>query len=66
LVKCASDKKPEDKDWKEAVENCSDFLVRQIELLKPKLLVCNGKPVCEWFKAAFKKKEEKKEEKKAT
>ncbi len=66
LVKCASDKKPEDKDWKEAVGNCSDFLVRQIELLKPKLLVCNGKPVCEWFKESFKKKEEEKEEKKAT
>jgi uracil-DNA glycosylase len=36
--KASSDRKPSAQE----IKNCSDFLVRQLDLLRPKLIVCLG------------------------
>jgi len=50
LVKCSSKKNKRNKN----VEcKCGKFLQRQIEMFKPRLIVCNGVPVCEWFEKNY-------------
>jgi uracil-DNA glycosylase len=43
VVKCLADTFPK----KEATENCSPFLLEQITKHHPKLLICNGRAVCD-------------------
>lgn len=55
LVKCFANTFPPDTDSKrnrkrikvdQIVDNCSEYLQRQIREAKPKLLICNGSAVC--------------------
>src|SRR4030042_3719771 len=48
LVKCAS--AGYNKFVKAAEQQCGGFLERQIEVFKPELIICNGAPVCNWFR----------------
>ncbi|RKL61424.1 hypothetical protein DXT63_16740 [Thermoanaerobacteraceae bacterium SP2] len=57
IVKCCSNNfPPENINIKEAEkikENCSVYLRNQILSFKPKIIVCNGTPVCDFFIKAF-------------
>ena len=48
LVKCAT--KGINKDFGKLVSKCGHFLKRQIRAAKPKLIIADGIPVCQWFK----------------
>jgi len=43
IVKCFSDKFPK---RGKVIRNCTLYFERQLQGLKPKLLICNGSPVC--------------------
>ena len=55
LVKCGS--RGIDKSFKKAKDICCDYLERQIELLKPKLIIANGIEVSKWFESRKEQKE---------
>jgi len=52
LVKCRTKVR-----WREldqdvqtkAIQSCGKYLKKQIEIVKPNLIICNGNPVCKWF-----------------
>ena len=45
LVKCHTESWP--KNGGKVVANCSPFLVNQVSTHRPKMLICNGAPVCD-------------------
>lgn len=51
LVKCHSKKY---KGNKEIEDRCGEFLEKQIEVFKSRLIICNGAPVCRWFEGKYK------------
>jgi hypothetical protein len=50
LVKCYSENFPpkgmSGRGVKEIIDNCSEYLRKQIEVLQPRIIICNGAPVC--------------------
>ncbi|GBE18829.1 uracil DNA glycosylase superfamily protein [archaeon BMS3Abin16] len=49
LVKCSSDDwySIKNKDKKAVISNCKGYLEKQLIQYKPKLIICNGRPVCD-------------------
>jgi uracil-DNA glycosylase len=56
LVKCKTEK------WtnscKKAICYCNKYLKKQIKIIKPKIIICNGVPVCNWFRKEYNLKED--------
>lgn len=50
IVKCFSNEFPPDgikgKEIQEIIMNCSTYLKKQIEIYKPRMIICNGADVC--------------------
>ena len=62
IVKCFADKFPpkdcKGKDGKDIVNNCKQYFEKQLQDIRPKLIICNGRPVCEVAKDIIKPIEE--------
>lgn len=58
LVKCASKAFPGGAKGAELVANCSEYLKTQILEYKPRLILCNGRPVSDYVKKQFPKNKE--------
>ncbi len=60
LIKCSSRRWPpvscKGKKINEVINNCQDYLSTQIEIFKPKLIICNGAPVSHKIKEILKPK----------
>jgi len=58
LVKCSSKKWPPNgvnrKDLRKIINNCSNYLINQIELHHPQVIICNGAPVSTFIKEFLK------------
>lgn len=53
IVKCGSKSFPSGKAGAELVNNCSPYLKKQIISFKPRLLICNGRPVSNYMQQQF-------------
>ena len=57
IVKCASKSWPpggaSKNDTEQIVQNCGEFMKKQIEHHKPKVLICNGASVCSMMQQLF-------------
>jgi hypothetical protein len=57
LVKCYSKNFPpagmRGKGVQKIIDNCSDYLRKQIEVLQPRMIICNGAPVCKEIRRLF-------------
>jgi len=54
LVKCFSSTfPPENADAEIIIENCQSYLLQQLQQYQPKIVICNGSPVCRIIKSWF-------------
>ena len=57
LVKCSSKRWPpplcKGKDHYDVIKNCQEYLIKQIEIYKPIMIICNGAPVSKEIKRFF-------------
>jgi hypothetical protein len=60
IVKCFSDEFPprgHKGEVREIIDNCRPFFEKQLKETRPRLIICNGRPVCEVIKEIIKPNE---------
>ena len=51
IVKCGS--KSFRKNQRKAIATCSEYISKQLAVYSPKIIICNGSPVSDWFKKNY-------------